>query len=349
MQHATTMQKSNPREGSSRAVPGYLLPPRLRLLYVAWHRRIGAWLFDALERETASKITREESVGPVAGLARIQEEDFDLVLISHEPPELDALQLTRAARTAGSDLPVIILGNQSEQELAANSFEHGADAYLCAHTATSRTVVWVVARAIERAHLLRENRRLQQAEEQRQQRDQEEVARLLEEHRRIIGRLRAKTDSASDQSALPLSTSCGKGDDKSQRGLTDALARSPAPLPTIPLLPPTLAAHYRELLRAYVIMGCGTLAAELKELVDVLASTGISAASVLELHTAVVSDLVRGLGTRSARHVLNRAHLLIVELLMRLSDSYRERFWEREHPATQLYLPGFEPRLSRAA
>ncbi|MCS7237408.1 MAG: hypothetical protein NZ899_03955 [Thermoguttaceae bacterium] len=329
---------------SGRAVP---LPPRLRILYVAGHRKIGAWLFEALDRELPAKVSRQEVIGPVAGLARLQEEDFDLVLLSHEPPELDALQLTQAARTAGSDLPIVILGNQSEQELAASSYEHGADAYLCAHTATLRTVLWVAARAIERFHLLRENRRLHQMDEQRSQRDQEEVAKLLEEHRRIVGQLRARWGRQSSPVGMEPSSLLSES---MQASLPcDALARHGRPLQTIPLLPSNFAHHYRDVLRAYVIMGCGTLAKELTELVDVLASTGISALSVLELHTEVVSDLVRGLGSRSARHVLNRAYLLIVELLLRLADSYRERYWEREHPPTQLFLPGFEPRLGRAA
>lgn len=334
-------------EGASFAGGPIPLPPRLRILYVAGQRKIGAWLCEALDRELRVKVTRQEAIGPVAGLARLQEEDFDLVLISHEPPELDALQLTQAARTAGSDLPILILGNQSEQELAAAGYEHGADAYLCAHTATLRTVLWVAARAIERFHVLRENRRLHQLEEQRSLRDQEEVARLLAEHRRILDQLGARWAPSTTDRPRQLSPETGK--DLQGDSPSDALARQGRPLEPIPLLPGNFTHHYRELLRAYVIMGCGTLAKELAELVDVLAATGISAVSVLELHTEVVSDLVRGLGSRSARHVLNRAYLLIVELLLRLADSYRERFWEREHPPTQLFLPGFEPRLGQAA
>jgi len=326
------------------------LPARLRFLYVTGPRRIGAWLFDALTREIPAKLNREEVVGAAAGLARLQEEDFDLVLISHEPPELDALQWTQAARGAGTELPVLILGNQSEQELASLCFEQGADGYLCAHTATARTVFWIVSRAVERSQLIRENRRLAQAEEQRRIRDQEEATRLLLEQEQITRQL------AGTHRGLE-----GQGEDASPAASTgqrlgcpdifpsDALARWADRQPAIPLLPPSLANHYRELLRTYVIMGSGTLRRELAELVDILAATGISARSTLELHLNVVRDLIRGLGSRSCRHVLNRSNLLILELLMRLADSYRERFWEREHPATQLFLPGFEPRLGKAA
>jgi DNA-binding response OmpR family regulator len=345
---ATSKSNGHPTQPVRKAAVNH--PARLRFLYVTGQRRIGAWLFDALAREIPSKLHREEVVGAAGGLARLQEEDFDLVLISHEPPELDALQWTQAARGAGTELPLIILGNQSEQELAALCFEQGADGYLCAHTATARTVFWIVTRAVERCQLIRENRRLAQAEEQRRTRDQEEATRLLEEEREILRHFQGMGREASYPARLTLtSASAREISTSADTPACDALVRWAHRLPTIPLLPPSLVNHYRELLRTCVIMGSGTLRRELAELVDILAATGISAHTTLELHLNVVRDLIRGLGSRSCRHVLNRSHLLIVELLMRLADSYRERFWEREHPATQLFLPGFEPRLGQAA
>ena len=52
--------------------------------------------------------------------------------------------------------------------------------------------------------------------------------------------------------------------------------------------------------------------------------------------------LVQGLGNRSARHVMNRADLLVLEVMGHLADGYRRRFYERHHPPKQLALPGFE-------
>jgi CheY-like chemotaxis protein len=319
-------------------------------LYVAGPRRVGGWLCEAIEKEMPANLQREECLGAVSGLARLQEEDFDLAFLGHDPPELDALQLIQAARASGADLPMLVLGNQSEQELAAVCYEQGADAYLCAHTATARTVMWVVLRAIERYQLIRENRRLLQAEDQRRQRELEEAARLLEEQRQILRRAPGFRDSyPAAEPSEPAAQLRLAGDPNEGSDVIDVLARRPVELSSIPLLPPNLGNHYRELLRTYVIMGCGSLKREVTELVEILAATGVSAASLLQLHIHVVADVIRGLGSRSSRHVINRAHLLIVELMMQLADSYRQRFWERYHPATQLFLPGFEPRLGRAA
>jgi hypothetical protein len=43
------------------------------------------------------------------------------------------------------------------------------------------------------------------------------------------------------------------------------------------------------------------------------------------LHVQVLEELVRGLGNRSARHVMTRADLLLVEILIHLAERYRLR------------------------
>ena len=102
----------------------------------------------------------EESVGTAAGLVRLRDDVFDCVLVSHEPGVLDALDLIEGYRAGGADEPIIVLGMQSEQEMAALCYEVGADAYVCVHTATTRNLIWLAARAIQRHQLVRENHRL---------------------------------------------------------------------------------------------------------------------------------------------------------------------------------------------
>jgi hypothetical protein len=68
----------------------------------------------------------------------------------------------------------------------------------------------------------------------------------------------------------------------------------------------------------------------------------------------VLEELVAGLGNRSARHVMNRADLLALEVLGHLADGYRTRYYDRRHPPRQLLLPGFDatdagPRIACAA
>ena len=71
-------------------------------------------------------------------------------------------------------------------------------------------------------------------------------------------------------------------------------------------------------------MGSGNLSAELAALAAELAAARSSSADVLALHVEVVEELVRGLATRGARHVISRADLLVIELLANLADCLRD-------------------------
>jgi hypothetical protein len=100
------------------------------------------------------------------------------------------------------------------------------------------------------------------------------------------------------------------------------------------------------MLRAYVIMGAGNLSEEMSLLANLLADAGISAQQTMQLHVHVLEELIGGLGNRSARHVMNRADLLVLEVMAHLADGYRGRYHRREFPPRQLTLPGFGDPLS---
>jgi DNA-binding response OmpR family regulator len=270
------------------------LPARMRVLYIATSRRTGGWLADAFAADSASEICLEEAIGTTAGLARLRDALFDAVLVCHEPGELDALDLIEGYRAGGANEPIVVLGMQPEQEMAALCYEVDADGYVCVPKTTTRNLIWVVARAVQRHQLIRENQRLVQAEQTRLRRERDEAKQLLDQQRVLVHR--------------------SKGDQENQG---EALR--------IDALPPELAKHYRELLRTYVIMGSGNLVDELKCLADLLVAGGINARQVLQLHLTALTELIQGLGMRSARHVMNRADLLAMEVLVHLGEGYRRR------------------------
>src|SRR5262249_42224482 len=78
--------------------------------------------------------------------------------------------------------------------------------------------------------------------------------------------------------------------------------------------------RYAALLRSYVLMGSGTMGAEIADIVNALVEARIAPPDALQLHVACVETLVRGLGNRSARHVVARGDLLAVELMTRLAQ-----------------------------
>ena len=279
------------------------IPPRMRVLYITSRARTGGWLAESFASEGGAEIELQEALGSAAGLARVRDEAYDAVLVSHEPGELDAMDLVRGYRAGGADEPIIVLGIPSEQEMAALCFEAGADGYVCANTMTTRNLVWIVARAVQRHRLMRENSRLNEAERQRLQRKRDEAERLLGQQRMLID---------NPEAAGP-------------------------PLE----LPGELVHVYRELLRTYVIMGSGNLAGELLTLAEMLATAGVSARQTMQLHLHVLEELLHGLGARSTRHVMTRADLLVLEIMIYLGEGYRGRYLEQAQPPVQQMLPGF--------
>jgi DNA-binding response OmpR family regulator len=308
------------------------MPARIRALYVTTPVRMGGWLAEALAVDSASEVQLDEVLGVAAALAKLRDEVFDLLLIAHEPSALDALELIEGLRAGGNDEPILVLGIASEQEMAALCYEVGADAYLCVNTTTTRTLLWAAARAIERHELLRENRRLLQADRFRLHQEQLEADRLLAEQRALVSDLESLTGADRD---VP-SDECGARDPARHNQTLPASG----PLELV-RLPQNLVVHYRELLRAYVIMGSGNLMADMRELAQLLVNSGITPQQTMLLHVQVAEELVRGLGNRSARHVMTRADLLVLDLMIHVAEGYRSCLLERLQPPQQLSLPGF--------
>ncbi len=312
------------------ASPWVFLPPRMRVLFIRGAQRNGRWLAEAFAADGATQVELEEAVGVASGMARLRDESFDAVLISHEPDDLDALELVDAVRAGSSPhQPIVVLGSQAESEMSALCFEAGADGYVCVETSTTRTLIWQVARAVERTQLIATNRRLAQAERHRLQLEHEEANRLLAQQRSLLGGLAGARQ-------------------QTQQGKVATASGAPTAHPDHAVeLPVELANHYRELLRAYVVMGSGRLAEELIRLADLLVSAGVTATQAMHLHLGVLEEMVLDLGSRSARHVMNRADLLVLEVMMNLAEGYRRRSHE-EGRRRQALSAGLDLESSRA-
>ena len=181
-------------------------------------------------------------------------------------------------------------------------------------------------------------------ERQRLAQEHQEAERLLTEQRALIAELEHIRDAVPQPSKLGAARKrtganrSGTPTHASHPSLVSSLAPD---APTKCDLPERLVNHYRELLRAYVVMGVGNLVDEMTALANLLADAGISARQTMQLHVHVLEDLISTLGNRSARHVMNRADLLVVEVMAHLADGYSRRYHEREHPPEQQWLPGF--------
>jgi DNA-binding NarL/FixJ family response regulator len=269
------------------------VPRRLKVLYISAPMRTGGWLAEALAADSATQVLLAEASGEMAGMARLRDEVFDAILISHEPGTLDALGLVEGYRTGGAEEPIIVLGSESEADLAVQCYEAGADGYVCVQSTTTRNFIWTLGRAVQRHELISENQRFHLAERSRMQREQEESRRLLAEQQAFIVNFERIAPGVKSVE-----------------------------------LPSELIAHYRELLRTYVIMGSGNLSEELQQLARMLVRAGISAGQTMELHLGVLEEMVQGLGARSTRHVMARADLLVLEVMTGLGEGYRHESLE---------------------
>ena len=325
------------------------MPARIKVLYVTTLHRTGGWLAEAFRGDSATEVLLVETVGVTAGLSHLRDEVFDAILVSHEPGVLDALELIEGMRGGGNDEPAIILGKAPSAQMAALAYEVGADAYCCVAETTTRSLLWTFARAIERCQLVREHRRLVQNEQQRLAHEHHEAERLLGEQRALIAELekiRIGNSAYELTEGEPLAghelgdgTVVGVSDFERGGGPPGSLSVNPKSHACD--LPDRLVTHYREMLRAYVVMGAGNLAEEMVRLAAMLTEADVSAQRTMQLHVQVLEELVGSLGNRSARHVMTRADLLVLEIMAHLADGYRRRYHEDCRPATQLGLPGF--------
>ena len=277
------------------------LPSRMNVLLITAHQGFTRQLADAFTADNATAVILKEAIGMATGMTCLRDEAFDAVLVHHEPKALDAVKFLEALRAGnGEQQAVVVAGKLYTTEMNALCFEAGADAYVCFSGTTTRELIWQIYRAMERRALLAVNRRLENEQQHRLRREHDEASRLLAQQRGLIADLeKLRPVNHGHEASIHVGSDC----------VSDSFEQ--------------FVPHYRELLRVYVIMGSGNLTGEMQSLAASLTKSGISAQQAMCMHLRVLEDVVDSLGRRSARHVMNRADILILEVMMYLCDVYR--------------------------
>src|SRR5690606_32184103 len=187
------------------------------------------------------------------------------VLVNHEPGLLDALDFVEALRTGGHEEPMIVLGTDPPEAFQALAYEVGADAYCWIEQTTTRSLLWEVCRAIRRFELVRENRRLVEAQRQRLASEHVEAERMLSEQRALLADLEMLAGEDISDPEEPRAP-------RLARVRTELCSLGAAQIK-----------RYRDLLQAYVVMGAGNLSREIARLVDLFTLEGISAHDAMQL------------------------------------------------------------------
>jgi hypothetical protein len=236
-------------------------------------------------------------------LAALRDETYDCLIVDDSDDALRASALVEAVAADGGAEAVLVLTPPGNDERLVAFSRYDCEVLVSAAGWQSRTLPQWIARTIERSQMIRENLRLAGADQRRTLRDRDETDQLLEQQRRIL------REHAGAGRLLPELLHGPR------TGFDDELGRLPA----------EVVAVYQDLLRSYVMMGSGGLAGEIRKLAQLLVLAGISPASALHVHLERVEELIRGLGSRSSRHVMSRADLLAMELMIEIGECYRQK------------------------
>ena len=245
-------------------------------------------------------------------MSRLREEPFDCILIdvpatgSSVRDDNGPFGLIRALRTSGCEDPVVLVGRLFADAEWTAACAADCDVFLSTRGWDSPVLGAVVKRALLRGQLVRENARLSSAHHRRLLRERDESEQLLAHQRQLIAELEALPDPLREQPSRP-----PIGGNRSL-GTTATAPPGEGPLPEF-------AERYSALLRSYVLMGSGSLASEIAEMADHFVTACLPPPEALQLHLMCVESLVKGLGNRSARHVVARADLLAIELMTHLA------------------------------
>jgi hypothetical protein len=170
----------------------------------------------------------------------------------------------------------------------------------------------MIRRAIERRQLTLDHRRLSLADRRRLTRERDEADQLLKQQRQILSDLQTLAGPMADSENPAAQPAASQGGDDRPGTSGSATAGSGSRR--------DVRDEYHELLRAYVMMGSGNLGTEIARVAEHLIDAGLNPREALELHLEQVELLARGLGSRSTRHVLARADLMALELMIHIAE-----------------------------
>ncbi|MDO4584083.1 MAG: hypothetical protein Q4D62_08280 [Planctomycetia bacterium] len=259
----------------------------MRILHIADRpRRSESWLAAALGEVQDVEFHFQEVYGTIEGMRILQKEKFDVLLVQHAPPRLDALRFASGCRTGGIQEPILILGMMPHCEMYSLCCEANIDDYVYVPGTTASDLLWMMTRAIRRNILIRENRDWQHKWEQLLQRESEELAKAVFHDNQILENI-------------------------------------PDSFPPRNRLPQEFAPTYEALLHKYIPLEAGDLSGEIREFCKKLAQNRISAKQVMLLHLQAMDNLIVRLGGQNIRYLRQRAELLRTEILSLLLENYR--------------------------
>lgn len=300
------------------APPQSGLPPGFRLLCIGAREPDWVGLTLQLDAVGCHDPRMKWASEAADAMSLLRNETFDCLVIGTTSNSVEVLwdteSLVRAIRASGCNDPLVLLMDEPNDDLTGIVAQLNGELLVSRVTWNSRALVTVIQRAIRNVETARENHQLAVANHRRLVRERDEAGHLLRQQRDIISKLEELANGR-----------LGTVEARSDLACVDVafghVPRDRSKRPAIPV-PDEIKRFYQELLRTYVIMGSGNLGGEIADLARILAEFRLSPRDTLSLHLERVEDVVRGLGNRSTRHVMARADLLALELIIHLGECY---------------------------
>ncbi len=306
------------------APPSSGLPPEFRLLCVGPTEPDWIGLTLQLDAVGCNDPKYKWVSSASEAMTLLRNENFDCIVIECWPTNLDdvrwdAPDLVHAIRASGCGDPIVLLTQQPDDGLTVEACTSHCEILVSSALWSSRALVHVIQQSIRLVETAQQNHHHAVANHRRLVRERDEADHLLRQQRDIIRELEAITQGSS--STAPDNSDALKVDRETSR-----LVRKPRTLQ----IPEKIKTYYHELLRTYVMMGSGSLGGEISQLASVLAEVGLSPRDTLSLHLEQVEHLVSGLGNRSSRHVMSRADLLALELVIHIGECFQQAAAQHE-------------------
>ena len=234
-------------------------------------------------------------------------------------PTIDAVALAEALASAGCETPLLVLAASLPDGRWCRLLACGCQVLVSRSRWDSPAIAPAMFRAVRHAAQGLENLELRRMQQQRLQRERDEADELLQQQQQIVGQLQQLLYSVDS----PVASS---GDSRTDSGEAVSVEQSPALPPTAgEAVPAGMIRYYHELLRTSVMMGSGCLSGEIRRLAEMMVAADLGPREAMQLHLAGVESLVGGLGRRSTRHVLSRASLAGMELVMLVGECWKQR------------------------
>ncbi|MBD3676691.1 MAG: hypothetical protein HUJ26_24525 [Planctomycetaceae bacterium] len=229
-------------------------------------------------------------------LTILRREIFDAILmvtdLEQQPEQLQPSiihQFLDAMRTSGHDEPAVLVIDSLEDSLWTELCQLECDIIISHRSWNAPALVPSLIRSVRRNEIHRSKRHMETQTRKHEHRTHSETQQIIKHLESIIidRQLFERTGEEPDSS-----------------------------------LPENLQSLYAHLLRTFCMMGEGTLTTELAQLAEILNTANVTATDALKMHITQTRSLVEKLKSKSARHVLVRADLLIIELLVHLGDGF---------------------------